>query len=77
VTTASTIETTGAIAATAAAGIAAVWLTGDPRAFGAVVALAGLAVGVAIGFQEWRASRPASGAGASHESGHADITRAA
>ena len=52
----SSVEIGGGIVATVGAGIFGVWLTGDARAFGAVIALAGLVVGVALGREEWRAS---------------------
>ena len=74
----SRFKTFGAIVATTATAIAAVWLTGDPRAFGVVIALAGLVVGVALGRVERRAfaaeRAPAAG---SQKSGNADISRAA
>ena len=70
-------ETAGAIIATAIAGVAAVWLTGDPRAFGVVIAAAGLVLGVAIGRQEWRTSRPHRTETGSRASAGTDSTRAA
>jgi hypothetical protein len=71
-------ETAGAIIATAIAGVAAVWLTGDPRAFGVIVVFAGLLFGVAVGRQEWRTSRPHPGTGpGSRASAGTDVTRAA
>ena len=36
----------GAIVTTMTAGIAAVWLSGDPRAFGVIVTIAGVVAGV-------------------------------
>jgi hypothetical protein len=53
---ASRFETAAAIVATVAIGIVAVWLTEDLRAFGIVVALVGLVVGIVRGRQEWRTS---------------------
>jgi hypothetical protein len=39
--------------ATMSVGIAAVWLTGDPRSFGVVVALVGLIAGIVVWRYEW------------------------
>lgn len=61
VTVASKSETAGAIIGTMATGIAAVWLTGDPRAFGLIIAFVGFVVGVALGRQEWRTTYPHRG----------------
>jgi hypothetical protein len=68
----------GGIVGTLAAAIAAVWLTGDPRAFGAVIALVGFVAGVALAREEWRTSPPNQGTDAGHDASPGDnIGRAA
>ena len=77
-TAVSKFEIGGAIVATVGAGVFGVWLTGDARAFGAVIALVGLVVGVSLGREEWRTSQsPRSGDVGPHTSGDADIPKAA
>ena len=71
------IEIVGALVATTATAIAAVWLTSDPRAFGAVIAFAGLVVGIALGRQEWQTAHPRRNADARHTPDVADIGKAA
>ena len=74
----SRFEIGGAIVGTIVVGVAGVWLTGDARAFGAVIALVGLVVGVALGREEWRASDVARGGDVGpHASGDTDMRRAA
>lgn len=77
-TVAARFETAAAVVGTVAAAIAAVWLTGDPRAFGVVIALAGLAVGIALGRLERGTAHPprVSDAGRRASAG-TDVTRAA
>jgi hypothetical protein len=62
----------GGVVATMAAGIAAVWLTEDARAFGVVIALVGLVVGVALAWQEWRTSHAPHGTDAGHHASAGD-----
>jgi len=77
-TVASKLETAGATLATVIAGVAAVGLTGDPRAFGVVVALVGVAAGAAIGWHEWRPSHSHRGANAGpRTSADTNVTRTA
>lgn len=77
-TTAARFETAGAIVATTAAAIGAVWLTGDPRAFGVVIAAAGFAVALYLGRQEWGTPQPRRvDNGGRHETNGADFNKAA
>ena len=77
-TAVSRFEIGGAIVATVGAGVFGVWLTGDARAFGAVIALVGLVAGVVLGREEWRTSQsPRDGDVAPHTSGDRDFRKAA
>jgi len=74
----SSFEIGGAIVATLGVGVVGVWLTGDARAFGAVIALVGLVVGVTLGREERRTSHATRGRdGGPHASGDADMQKAA
>ena len=52
------VVTVSAIVATLGLSTGAVWLTGDPRAFGLVIMVAGAAVAGAIGHNERKAHEP-------------------
>jgi hypothetical protein len=78
VTTALRLAIAAATLATVSVGIAAVWLTSDPRAFGVVVILAGVAFGVVAWRNEWRARKrdPYGDTRKSHGVGTTHITKA-